>query len=463
MTAFAGSIGIIGIAAILCARQRREQLHQVRRGGHAVRIPVADPEHRPRHDVHDAGSSRRRQRGRRRVRRRPAKTRCAWSKMLTNMLSSIGSNDLAALKQYFDSGESDIDQYTNAIEYSYNATPQIYSSNTEKRAAGEPGQVVHVARPRLHQQLEQPHVHVHVDRHVLRDAERSRPVSEPVRREGRPLARSGRTRSCWCSRRTAPSATSCCTRWACATPAELDRHGGAVRGRRGRAKPPTTCHPYSYDDILSVTFKLVNAADFYQHDEEFGVWKDKTDDKDFVRSTWWRDGEDLHVVGVVQPREDASGHHAERGAVLPRRRSLRHVIDEAAASADREGPAGASPTSTCSRASPSATRRPTKARFNMDSLFTIDGDAIQAAFTIDESKLAVDMSSALNLQGSLQNMPAAARAEHGRDRRLARHRPAGRPGRRRSWPSIMQQSWRTCRTTRPRASTRAIPERWRRR
>ena len=45
--------------------------------------------------------------------------------------------------------------------------------------------------------------------------------------------------------------------------------------------------------------------------------------------------------------------------------------------------------------------------FGMESLFTIDGDAIQAAFTIDESKLAVDMSSALNLQGSLQNMPEA--------------------------------------------------------
>ena len=43
----------------------------------------------------------------------------------------------------------------------------------------------------------------------------------------------------------------------------------------------------------------------------------------------------------------------------------------------------------------------------MDSLFTIDGDAIQAAFTIDQSKLSVDMSNALNLQGSLQNMPAA--------------------------------------------------------
>ena len=54
------------------------------------------------------------------------------SKMLTNMLSSIGSNDLAALKEYFDSGESGIEEYANAIEYTYNVTPLIYSSNTEK-------------------------------------------------------------------------------------------------------------------------------------------------------------------------------------------------------------------------------------------------------------------------------------------------------------------------------------------
>ena len=43
--------------------------------------------------------------------------------------------------------------------------------------------------------------------------------------------------------------------------------------------------------------------------------------------------------------------------------------------------------------------------FAMDSLFTINGDALQAAFTIDQSKLSVDMSNALNLSSGLQNMP----------------------------------------------------------
>ena len=167
---------------------------------------------------------------------------------------------------------------------------------------------------------------------------------------------------------------------------------------------PDDIHPYSYDDILSVTFKLVNAADFYQYDEEFGVWKDKSDDKDFVRSLV-EDGEDLHVVGVVQPREDASATMLSAGLYYPSSLT-RHVIDEAAASQIVKDQL-AKPDINVFTGKPFGEEEDDESAFNMDSLFTIDGDAIQAAFTIDESKLAVDMSSALNLQGSLQNMPEA--------------------------------------------------------
>ena len=43
--------------------------------------------------------------------------------VLTNMFSTMDTNDLQSLKTYLDSGESNIDQYVNAIEYSYNTTP----------------------------------------------------------------------------------------------------------------------------------------------------------------------------------------------------------------------------------------------------------------------------------------------------------------------------------------------------
>ena len=53
------------------------------------------------------------------------------TKMLTNMFSTIGSNDLESLMEYLESNECDIDNYAKAIEYAYNVSPQIYSSDLE--------------------------------------------------------------------------------------------------------------------------------------------------------------------------------------------------------------------------------------------------------------------------------------------------------------------------------------------
>ena len=46
--------------------------------------------------------------------------------MVTDMFSTMDSNDLEALKEYLDHGDSGIDQYVSAIEYSYDSVPQIY-------------------------------------------------------------------------------------------------------------------------------------------------------------------------------------------------------------------------------------------------------------------------------------------------------------------------------------------------
>ena len=59
--------------------------------------------------------------------------------MVTDMFSRMDSNDLESLKEYFDSGESGIEDYTNAVEYSYNVTPQIYKIERQPGAPGKPG------------------------------------------------------------------------------------------------------------------------------------------------------------------------------------------------------------------------------------------------------------------------------------------------------------------------------------
>ena len=51
--------------------------------------------------------------------------------MVTDMFSTMDSNDLESLKEYLDSGDSGIEEYTNAIEYSYDVVPQIYLQKDE--------------------------------------------------------------------------------------------------------------------------------------------------------------------------------------------------------------------------------------------------------------------------------------------------------------------------------------------
>ena len=80
-------------------------------------------------------------------------------------------------------------------------------------------------------------------------------------------------------------------------PAELDDMVKKFAAEEEIEAPADIQDP-SYEDILDVSFKLVNAADYYQRDDEFNVWKDKTDDTDYMRELV-KNGEDINVVGVV--------------------------------------------------------------------------------------------------------------------------------------------------------------------
>lgn len=56
------------------------------------------------------------------------------------MFSTMNSNDLASLKKYLDGGADGISDYTNAIEYSYSVTPQIYREDGDSIRQVHPDQ-----------------------------------------------------------------------------------------------------------------------------------------------------------------------------------------------------------------------------------------------------------------------------------------------------------------------------------
>lgn len=61
---------------------------------------------------------------------------------------------------------------------------------------------------------------------------------------------------------------------------------------------------YSYDEIMNLTFKLIIPNTFYQYNEEDGTWTDMTSDEDYLK-TLVDNGIDIKVSGIIIPDEDA--------------------------------------------------------------------------------------------------------------------------------------------------------------
>ena len=177
MTAFAGSIGIIGIAAILSlangvnsyiANVEEETLSeyplQIQDQGFDMTSMMGlgsgaegSSAEKAQDDAPDDDSG------------KPVHE----SKMIASTFDSIGSNDLASLKGYFDSGESGVESYASSIEYGYNVTPQIFSSDTSG--------TVHQVNPDKS--------FASIGHHLLQAARQYGHGRGPIRRYGRSLAR----------------------------------------------------------------------------------------------------------------------------------------------------------------------------------------------------------------------------------------------------------------------------------
>ena len=79
---------------------------------------------------------------------------------------------------------------------------------------------------------------------------------------------------------------------------------------RAALKGETKTYPntsYTYDDLLSLTYKVIPSSDFYEYDDSEKCYVDKSDDADYLKDKI-KNGLDIKVVGIVRPNEDATVH-----------------------------------------------------------------------------------------------------------------------------------------------------------
>ena len=414
MTAFAGSIGIIGIAAILSlangvnsyiANVEEETLSEyplsienqgfdmtslmtVGMGAQGSSSSSGDSQ-----DAGQTGSSN----------GDAASGTVGESKMVTGMFGSIGSNDLASLKEYLDNGDSGIDQYVNSIEYGYSITPQLFSSDTEDgvrqvnpdKSFSSIGFGSATSTNGIMSSMMSTNVFYEMpsDPDLYQDQYDVVAGTWPQSYNDIVLALTPNGKVSDFMLYT----------MGLRDHSELDDMVRAFANEE-EVNAPDDYMTLTYDQLMGVTFKLVAATDYYQYDSDYHVWKNKSDDADYMRDLV-NSGEDVHICGIVKPKAGAKITSLQTGFYYTSD-MVSHIIDEAADSQIVKDQLADSATNVFTGKSFVEEADAEDSSFDMSSLFTIDGNKLQAAFQIDPNALSVDMSS-VDLSGAASDLPAA--------------------------------------------------------
>lgn len=394
LTSFAGSIGIIGIALILSlstgVNQYIQSIEEETLSEYPLQIQSTGFDLTSMMgDAQQSGSDKEKE-NKETESKKAAQVHV--SEMITNMFSKIGSNDLASLKQYFDSGDSKIDNYTNAVEYTYDVSPQIYSSDTKNIRQVHPdnsfsslGLGSSTSSNSLMSSMMSTNVFFQM------------PGKDSLYKEQYDV-KAGRWPKKYNECVLVLTGNGNISDFMLYTLGlrdydELDKMIEEFSKEETVKVPDDISSSYSYDDILNTKFKIVNPSDCYQYDKQYNVYRDKTDDTNYMKKVLDK-SEDLTIVGIVQPSEDATATMMSSGIYYPA--SLTdHVIEEAQSSEIVKKQLDQPDVDVFTGKKFDDKK---SSQLDMNSLFTVDTDKLKQAFSIDQSKLGAGAGS-LDLSG----------------------------------------------------------------
>ena len=155
---------------------------------------------------------------------------------------------------------------------------------------------------------------------------------------------------------------------------------------------PTDYGTYTYDDFLGMTFKLVNKADCYVYDTEHNIWLSKLNDEAYMQQLV-ADSEELTIVGIVQPKADATSTILHSG--LDYLHDLTYYVIDQAANSEIVRQQLADPDINVLTGEPFDAA--SNSMLDIASLFSVDTDALKDAFQFDTSALHFDLDGAFDL------------------------------------------------------------------
>lgn len=339
LTAFAGSIGIIGIALILSlssgAQDYIKDMEESTMGSYPLTIQSSTMDMTSMmtsmmgmHDEATEGGE---------------SSDVQSKEIVTNMMTSIANdtnkNDMASIKEWLSTNPDNIQDYVTDIQYSYKTPLNIYSADTsEGLVQVNPSTVMNsmgistsgAMQTEMLSSMSAMGSGYDVWTSLLEN-------QESVERDWQVVA--GRYPEAWNEvviSLDKNNRISDYTLYSLGLRDQADLENMMRDILAGKDVEEAEGETYTYDELMALEFKLVPETAKYEKTED-GLWEDASEDDEFMAEVVDA-AETIKVVGVVKSTEDAQ-NSSSWGMVMYRPDLMEHLIDEVNASevvADQE-------------------------------------------------------------------------------------------------------------------------------
>ena len=308
---------------------------------------------------------------------------------LTEDNSSV--NDLASLKKYLDSDECTISEDAASIEYSYGIAPLIYRQNKD-------GTVRQIFPDSSLSALNNTTSAAGIVSSMTNQSVFTEMAEEPSLYEDQYDVKAGRWPESYNEAVLVLNSDGSISDYALYI-LGIEDDSVMMRFLQEYAKNKNTQAPtgygtYPYDTFVGLKYKIVTSSDYYVYDEERQIWRNRSDDEAYVEQLV-ENSPDLTIVGVVQPRADASSTILPIGVAYTHALTY-YAIDHAAESEVVKQQLADPEVNVLTGERFDADQR--EPDLDISSLFSVDTDMLKDAFQFDASKLQFDLSGAFDLQ-----------------------------------------------------------------
>ena len=372
LTAFAGSIGIIGIALILSLSTGFQRYIDKIQEDTLSNYPLSIQSETA--DMSSAMVAM----GTSMVEAQSAEDGTVIEQqMITHMFAQIGSNDLGSFKTYLEENMDQVADTINTIKYSYGVKPLIFSADTSDGVLQvNPGVLFGkiMGSTAMSAYMDSDIFTEMIDNVAMLDAQYQVLQGRwPENYDEMVMVLSG--------------------------PHQLTDYMAYTLGLRdmetldqmiqlvmegkepGAADDPLE---WTYDDLMALRFRLVKAADKYKYNSEYGVWEDMSEDEDYMRALV-EQGEELKIVGIVCPKDGVSTSTLTPG-ICYTSALTRHVIELAE---DTEIVKNQLSDETTDVFTGKPFGSDEDSQMNFQDMISVDGDMLSSAFGMNVNEAAI--------------------------------------------------------------------------